>query len=40
MVICLYRDLAELVTSAATAVLENIDKHEVTQGRHMIMSRL
>ncbi|XP_052161137.1 TIR-only protein-like [Oryza glaberrima] len=33
-------DLAELVTSAATAVLENIDKHEVTQGRQMIMSRL
>uniref|UniRef100_A0A0D9X0F3 TIR domain-containing protein n=1 Tax=Leersia perrieri TaxID=77586 RepID=A0A0D9X0F3_9ORYZ len=33
-------DLAELVSLAANAVLENIDKLEVTQGRQMIMSRL
>ncbi|KAF0905962.1 hypothetical protein E2562_008984 [Oryza meyeriana var. granulata] len=33
-------DLAELVSLAADAVMESIDKQEITQGRQMIMSRL
>ncbi|XP_015695084.1 TIR-only protein-like [Oryza brachyantha] len=33
-------DLAELVSDAARAVMENIDRQEITQGRQMVMSRL
>ena len=40
MVICFCSDMAELVSTAADAVLYNIEKMEKVQKREMIISRL